>query len=81
MTGFSGMMSDVFAFIKMALTTKKGLAVVAICTFIYFISLSLVGSVKTWGLILSILSLLGFLVLSWLIWFRRGSEDSNERDE
>lgn len=80
MAGFSGMMSDVMGFFKMALTTKKGLAVVAICTFVYFLSLYIAGGVKVWGLIVSILAILAFLVLSWMIWFRAGG-NSDDKDE
>jgi len=80
MAGFSGMMSDVFGFFKIALATKKGLAIVAICTFVYFLSLYIVGGVKIWGLILSILAILTFLVLSWLIWFKAGG-NLDDKDE
>ena len=66
-TGFKGMMSDMFELLKMTLSTKKGLAVLSVCTFIYFISLFIGGCVKNWALILAILA---FFVLSWLIWFR-----------
>jgi hypothetical protein len=79
-TGFKGMMSDIFGFLKMAFSTKKGLAVVAVCTFVYFLSLFILGGVKIWGLILAILAILAFFVLSWLIWFRSGG-DSGEKDE
>lgn len=79
-TGFKGMMSDIFTFLKMALSTKKGLAVFAICTFVYFLSLFVSGGVKIWGLILAILAIIAFFVLSWLIWFRAG-DDSGEKDE
>jgi hypothetical protein len=79
-TGFKSMMSDIFAFLKMALSTKKGLAILAVCTFVYFLSLFVSGGVKIWGLIVAILAILVFFVLSWLIWFRAGS-DSGEKDE
>lgn len=80
MTGFKGMMYDIFGFFKMALSTKKGLAVVAVCTFIYFLSLFICDGVKVWGLILSILAICAFFVLSWLIWFRADG-DSIDKDE
>jgi len=69
-TGFKGMMSNMFELLKMTLSTKKGLAVLSVCTFIYFISLFLGGCVTKWALILAILAILSFFVLSWLIWFR-----------
>jgi hypothetical protein len=68
--GFKGMMTDIFDFLKMTLSTKKGLAVLSVCTFIYFITLFVSGCVKNWALILAILAILAFFVLSWLIWFR-----------
>ncbi len=72
MTGFSGMLSDIFGLLKIAVSTKKGLAILSICTFIYFLSLFICGGVQYWGLILAILAILTFLILSWLIWFRVG---------
>ena len=77
MTGFKSMVFDIFAFLKMALSTKKGLAVFTICTFIYFLSLYICGGVNILGLLIAIFAILAFFVLSWLIWFR----PSNDSDE
>lgn len=80
MTGFSNMMSDFFGLLKLAFSTKKGLVVLSICTFIYFLSLFISGGVKYWGLILAITAILAFFVLSWLIWFR-ADDDSGVKYE
>lgn len=74
---FNNMMTDISAFIKMALTTKKGLAVITVCTFVYFFSLFIYGNVKIWGLILAVLSILAFFGLSWLIWFSSNNYEGN----
>lgn len=79
-TKFKGMRSDIFAFLKMILSTKKSLAVLSVCTFVYFFSLFVSGCVKIWGLIVAILAILAFFVLSWLIWFRSDG-DSGEKDK
>lgn len=67
--GFTSMISDAFALIKMALTTGKGLAVVSICTFIYLLTSLIYKEFDLWVLIGASAALLAFLFLSWLIWF------------
>lgn len=68
--GLSGMMSDIFSYLKFALFTKFGLAMTLLCVFIYLFSLWTTGGVKTFGLILSILAFIGFVVMSWMQWFK-----------
>ncbi len=76
--GVSGMMTDIFSYLKFALFTKFGLAMTMLCVFIYLLSLYIAGGVKTMGLILSILALVGFVVLSWLQWFKSGGKTDEE---
>jgi hypothetical protein len=68
--GFLSMTYEFYDLIKLALTTKRGLAVLTLCVFIYLTSLWISGGIGSWGLILGLLSLLLFGLLSWLIWFR-----------
>ncbi len=72
LSGFSGMVADIFSFLKFAFFTKFGLAITLFCLFVYFLSLWIAGGVKYVGLILSILAFIGFVVMSWMQWFKKG---------
>jgi hypothetical protein len=72
--GFMDMLLDILELFKMAFT-KKGLAIVALCAFVYFLSLYISGSVKTLGLLLSLTGLLAFFILSFFIWFVESDSD------
>lgn len=78
LSGISGMTTDILNYLKFALLTKFGLIITMLITFIYLISLYIAGSVKTIGLVLSILAFIGFVVLSWLKWFRIDSKIDEE---
>lgn len=73
-TKFKNMGSDIFEFTIVAFSTLKGLAVVSICIFIYFLHLFIGGYVAYWGLIIALLAILAFFILSWFIWFRNDDD-------
>jgi len=75
--GAKQMFSDLLQILKLALSTKFGLVITLLCTTIYFFTLWFVDSVKTWGLIFWIGTLIGTIVMSWLTWFR-ASGNNNE---
>jgi hypothetical protein len=76
--GFKGMVTDIYKAIVFMLTNKFGLAMTMLCLFIYLLSLYIAGGLKTIGLILSILAFVGFIILSWMHWFRENSNDTDE---
>jgi energy-converting hydrogenase Eha subunit F len=77
-SGFTGMMKDISRAIVFMLTNTFGLAMTMLCLFIYLLILYITGGLKTIGLILSILAFVGFVILSWMHWFRQTSDDSDE---
>ena len=77
-SGFIGMVTDIYKAIKFALTNKFGLAMTMLCLFIYLLSLYIAGGLRTIGLILSILAFVGFIILSWMHWFRETPNDTDE---
>ena len=74
-TGISGMFSDIYTYLKFALGTWFGLSITMLSIFIYLFSLYITGTTKTIGLILSILAFVGFVVFSWLNWFRSDDKE------
>lgn len=76
--GFIGMMTDIKNAIVFMLSNTFGLAMTMLCLFIYLLSLYIVGGLKTIGLILSILAFVGFIILSWVHWFKGSSKDMDE---
>lgn len=68
----SCMMHDLFQILKLALTTKFGLVITLICATIYFFSLWITTTNKSWALFVWIATLIGVCVMSWLTWFRNG---------
>lgn len=67
--GLSNMFNDIFTLIKLATTSKFGLAIITLCVFIYFISVWLAGGFQKYGLIMSIISFISFITLAWTLWF------------
>lgn len=61
--------TDFFQLLKFTFTTKFGLVILFLCTTIYFFTLWFCGCVKSWSLVIWILSLIAMCVMSWLTWF------------
>ncbi len=78
--GAKQMLSDFGQIIKLALTTKFGLVITLLCVGIYFLSLWIVGGVQKWGLLVWLLSFIGFIGLSWATWFSVSIIDNEQRD-
>jgi hypothetical protein len=74
--GLSNMFNDIFELIKIAVSSKFGLAIITLCAFIYFISVWLAGGFQTYGLILTIISFIFFIIISWMLWFSDKSPNS-----
>ncbi len=79
--GLKNMLFDIFHIIKMAVTTKMGISLTLLCAFIYFMSLLITGGFKTSLLVLTLLSIFGFLIMSYFTWFSRSSQSQLEEDE
>ncbi len=78
LSGISGMVADIFSFLKFAFFTKFGLVITLLCLFVYLFSLWITGGVKTIGLILSVLAFVGFVAMSWMQWFKGGAKVDEE---
>lgn len=71
--GVKGMMQDIFSYLKFALFTKIGLAMTLLCVFLAMLVLLITGSLSTMGIIFTALSLVAFIILSYMIWFKNDS--------
>ncbi len=78
--GFKNMLFDIFHILKLALTTKMGMSILLLCTFIYFMSLLIVGGFRVSLLVLTLLSIFGFLIMSFFTWFSNQSEVEENED-
>ena len=70
MSGFKNMLTDFGELMMLGLTTQKGLAVVTLCIFIYFITIYVMGCQKRWILLAGLLALICFMILAWFTWFK-----------
>lgn len=66
------MMSDLFQILKLALTTKFGLVITLLCATIYFFTLWMTTTTKSWTLYVWIITLIGIFLMTWLTWFKNG---------
>ncbi len=78
--GLKNMLFDIFHIIKMAITTKMGISITLLCAFIYFMSLLITGGFKTSLLVLTLLTIFGFLIMSYFTWFSRSSQAEIEEE-
>ena len=78
--GFKNMLFDIFHILNLALTTKMGMSILLLCTFIYFMSLLIVGGFRVSLLVLTLLSIFGFLIMSFFTWFSNQSEVEENED-
>ena len=63
------MMSDVTQILKLTFTTKFGITMLMLILSIYFFSLWMTGATGMLGIGLSIATLIGFFIMSFLTWF------------
>lgn len=69
LSGAKGMFNDILNYLKFALFTKIGLAMTLLCVFLAMLVLLITGSLSTMGIIFTVLSLVVFIILSYMIWF------------
>ena len=76
LSGIKGLVKDIFLYFQFAVFTKVGLAMTLLCIFLALLVLSITGSLKTIGIILTILTLIALCVVSYLQWFKTITIDS-----
>jgi hypothetical protein len=70
LSGLNGLIKDILLFFQFVLFTKIGLAITLLCVFLALLVLSITGSLKTIGIIFTILTLIAFSIVSYLQWFK-----------
>ena len=78
----SCMMHDLMQILRLAFTTKFGLVITLLCATIYFFTLWMSTTSKSWALYVWIVTLISIFIMSWFTWFKDGcsSDQSREND-
>jgi len=75
LSGAKGMMQDIISYLKFALFTKIGLAMTLLCVSLALLVLLITGSLSLIGKILTVVSIFVFIVISYLQWFKKSSNN------